>query len=218
MDVEASRDVLRPKDVRRIGGHRGRRRSRGEEPPVRPPELERAVGLSLHLVALLVDRAVVTATEQREVGERGRAALRPVADVMPLTERQSAAREAATPVPMVQRSPQRRGNRPRPGADLQQAAVGVVSHHHPAGVARQASRRFRGNARAVLEYGLARLIGVRQHRGIDVQHYLVALARTAGVEHLVKGRLRDQGERVGLLLGPLTGRHRGLVPGRTRTI
>jgi hypothetical protein len=74
-----------------------------------------------------------------------------------------------------------------PGADLQQAPVGVVSHQHSAGVARQASRRFRGNARAVIEYGLARLIRIRQHRGIDVHHYLVALARTAGVEPVGEG-------------------------------
>jgi hypothetical protein len=32
VDVEASRDVLRPEDVHRIGGHRGRRRNLGEGP------------------------------------------------------------------------------------------------------------------------------------------------------------------------------------------
>jgi hypothetical protein len=35
-----------------------------------------------------------------------------------------------------------------------------MTHHHPAGVARQAPGRFRGTARAVLEDGLARLIWV----------------------------------------------------------
>jgi hypothetical protein len=34
--------------------------------------------------------------------------------------------------------------------------------------------------RAVLEDGLAGLIGVREHRGIDVDDDLVSLARSAG--------------------------------------
>jgi len=98
--------------------------------------------LSIDLIALLVDRAVVPATEQREVRERGWAALRPVTDVMPLAEPEPAAREAATLVPVMERAPQRRGNRPGPGPDLDGAPVLVVPHHHAAGVARQAPRRF----------------------------------------------------------------------------
>jgi hypothetical protein len=69
---------------------------------------------------------------------------------------------------MVQRAPQRRRNRPRPNADFQHASVGVVPHDHAAGVARQALRRFRGNAHAVLEDGLAGLIRIGQHLGVDV--------------------------------------------------
>ena len=61
---------------------------------------------------------------------------------MPLAQREPAAREAAAAVPVVQRAPQRRGNGPGPGADLDDVAVGIVLHHHPAGVARQAARRF----------------------------------------------------------------------------
>ena len=87
MEAESLRVVLRPQGLDRIGGHRGRRRDLGQGPAVRPPEPKRAVGLSIDLIALLVDRAVVPATEQREVRERGWAALRPVTDVMPLAER-----------------------------------------------------------------------------------------------------------------------------------
>jgi len=101
---------------------------------------------------------------------------------------------------MVKRSPQGRGNRPRPSTNLQQAFIVVVAHHHPAGVARQAPGRFRGNARAVLEHGLARLIRIGQHLGIDVNYHLVALARGTGIE-VVKGRLREQGQCIGLMLG-----------------
>jgi hypothetical protein len=104
VDVEASRDVIGSKDVRRIRGDCNRERNVRNESTIRPPKLQRAVGLSLDLEALLVDRAVVTATEQREVRQRGRATLRPVADVMTLAERQAAAREAAATVSMMERS------------------------------------------------------------------------------------------------------------------
>jgi hypothetical protein len=205
VDVEVSRDVIRSEDVRRVGGHHRWRRDIRQRPPVRPPELERAVVLSIDPISLLVDRSMMPAAEQREVRERRRAALRPVAEVMTLAEWQSTAREATTAVPMVQRPPQRGRDRPGPGSDFHQAPVMIVAHHDPAGVARQPLRRFRGNAHSVLEDGLARLIGVRQHRSIDVHHDLVALARSAGVEPVMKGCLREQGEGVGLLLGHARG-------------
>ena len=68
----------------RISGHRSGRRDIRQDPTVRLPEPERAAGLSIDLVALLVHRAVVPPTEQREVRQRGRAALRPMPHVMPL--------------------------------------------------------------------------------------------------------------------------------------
>jgi hypothetical protein len=95
------RVVPHPESLDRIDGHRGRRRDLGQEPAIRPPELEYAVGVAIDLIALLMDRAVVPATEQSEVPERGWAALRPVTDVMPLAEREPAAREAAAAVPVV---------------------------------------------------------------------------------------------------------------------
>jgi len=131
-------------------------------------------------------RSVMPAAEEREIRERCRAAVRPVAEVMPLGEAATAARKPAAPVPMVEGAPQGGGNRPGPGTDLQQAPVVVVAHHHPARVARQALDRFLGNARAVLEHGVARLIRIGQHLGVDVDHHLVALTRGAGIE-VVKG-------------------------------
>ena len=99
-------------------------------------------------------------------------------------------------------APQRRGNRPRPGPDLHDAAVLVVPHHHAAGVARQAAGRFRGNARPALEDGLPGLVRVGQRGLVDVHHDLVPLARGARIEPVVQGRLREQGQRVRLLLSP----------------
>jgi len=136
------RVVLRPERLDWIGGHCGRRRDLGQRPAGRPSEPERAVGLSIDLVALLVDCAVVPTTQQREDRERGRAAVRPMLDVMALAEGHPAAREAAAVVPVMQRAPQRRRNRPGPRSNFHDAPVLVVPHHHAARVARQTPRRF----------------------------------------------------------------------------
>ena len=141
----------------RIGGHRGRRRHVGQRPAVRSPELERAVGLSLDLIALLVHRAVVPATEQREVRERRRARRAPSGGC-------DAPAPNGTPQPGKRQpwsrwcSARRNAGgivRVRAPTSTTRPSV-VVAHHHPARVARQALRRFRGNARAVLEHRLAR--------------------------------------------------------------
>jgi hypothetical protein len=105
---------------------------------------------------------------------------------------------------MVERSSQGGGNRPGPGTDLQQAPVFVMAHHHPARVARQAPGRFCGNARAVLEDRLARLIRIGQRLGVDVDHHLATLAWGARIEPVVQGRLREERQGIGLPLG-----HRG---------
>ncbi len=201
MNAEPLRLVPRPKSLDGIGGYRSGRRHLGQELPVRAPEPELAVGLSVHLVALLVNGAVVSTTEQREVRERGRAPVRPMPDVMPLAERKPAAGKAAAPVPVLERSPKGRRNGPGAGADLDHLAIRGVPHHHAARVARQAPGRFRGNVRPVLEDGLAGRVRVCQHRGLDMDDHLVALARGAGIDPVMEGRLREQGERVRLLLG-----------------
>ena len=124
---------------------------------------------------------------------------------------------------MVEGAAQRRWNRPRTSADLDDPAVGIVLHHHTARVARQPPGRFRGNVRARLfEDRLARLVRVRERRRIDVDDHLVSLARGAGIELVVQRRLGQQRERVGSLLGRhrrfrravarLLGRLRGVRP------
>ena len=100
---------------------------------------------------------------------------------MALAEADVAAGEAASTVAVLEGTPQSRGNRARPGGDLQPAALGVVAHDHPARVAREALRRFRGNANSVVQDGLAGVLGVGQHRGIHVNDHLVALAEGARV-------------------------------------
>src|SRR5256886_16811648 len=101
---------------------------------------------------------------------------------MALPEPDPAAREPATAVTVMERPPEGRRDRARSGRDLHDATIETVLHHHPAGLARQAPGRFRGNVCAILEDGLAGLVGIRESRGIDVDHHLVALCRGAGID------------------------------------
>ena len=63
---------------------------------------------------------------------------------------------------------------------------------------------------AIREDGLAGLIGIGERRGVDVDDHLVSLSWRARVDAVVEGRLRDEGERIGLLLGH-GGRLRGIA-------
>jgi hypothetical protein len=67
VETQSLRVVPRAKRSHRIRPYRGRRRDLGEGPTVRPSEAERAVGLVIHLVTLLVDRAMVPATQERRL-------------------------------------------------------------------------------------------------------------------------------------------------------
>src|SRR5215813_12934614 len=166
----------------------------GDDLAVRPTEAKLAIGLSLDVITLLVNGAMVATTEQGEVGERGGAAVGPVLDVMALAEASPTAGKTTAAVPVVECSADRRRNRAGPRADLQQMPVGVVAHHDPARVARQALRRSGRNAYAILEHRLAGLIGVGQHGGIDVDHDLIALARGTGIDPVVERGLGEQGQ------------------------
>jgi len=88
-----------------IPGHRNRQRHLRERVAVGSPEPERPVGPARDLKPLLVDGAVMPAAQQREIRQRGWAPMRPVAEMMPLAEADTAAGEPAAPVPMVERSP-----------------------------------------------------------------------------------------------------------------
>ena len=105
MQDEPLRIVPRSDGLHGIVGHLVRKRDLGENPPVRAAEPKLAVRLSIKPVALLVDRAVVPATEHREIGQRGGTALRPVTNVMALSEADPTAREGAATVAVVERPP-----------------------------------------------------------------------------------------------------------------
>jgi hypothetical protein len=105
VQVESLRFVPLSKDLHRIVRHLGRRRDLRQKPAVRPAEPKLAVRFSIELIALFMDSAVVAATQKGEIRKRRRAALGPVMDVVTLSEANSAAREAAAAVSVVERPP-----------------------------------------------------------------------------------------------------------------
>jgi len=70
------------------------------------------------LKPLLVDRAMMPATQQNQIREDGRSAVGPVIDVVALTEADATARKTIAAVAIVERPPQSRRNRAGSGADL----------------------------------------------------------------------------------------------------
>ena len=97
--------MARSEDLHGIAKPLGRSRDLGQDPAVGATEPKLAVRLSIELVALLVDGAMVPATEQGQIRERGWATLGPVTDVMSLADPNPAARETAAAVAVVERPP-----------------------------------------------------------------------------------------------------------------
>ena len=95
--------VSRPQELHCIARYFRRTRDLGQKSAIRATEPKLAVGLSLELVALLVNGAVVPTTEQGEIRERGGASLGPVTNVLALTEPEAAARETAAAVSVMER-------------------------------------------------------------------------------------------------------------------
>src|SRR5438105_13743305 len=102
MKAEPRRVVPCSETLDGIGGHRRRRRAFGQDPAVRPPEAELAVGRALHAVALFVDRAVVPTTQQGKVRQGRRASVCPVTNVMALAEADAAPGEATAAISMLE--------------------------------------------------------------------------------------------------------------------
>jgi hypothetical protein len=104
VETKAVRFVDHPESLDGLLRHRGRRRHLRQRPAIRPPESQRPVRPARDLITLLVHGPMMPTAEQREVRERGGPAVRPVAEMMTLPEADTTAGEAATPVPMVERS------------------------------------------------------------------------------------------------------------------
>ena len=103
--MKALRLVLRAELVHDIPAYRRQRWGCRQKRPIGLTELQLSVRLPLDLISLLVHRAVMPATQQSEIGERRRASLCPMPNVMTLAEAHSAARKATTVVAMLERTP-----------------------------------------------------------------------------------------------------------------
>ena len=122
----------------RVGRDRGRRGYVRQRISIGPHEFESAAWCSSDAMPFLVDRAMMATTEQHQVAERGGTALGPVLDVMAFTQAGAAPREAASPVAVQEGAPEGGRDGASAGPDLHCAAVSVVPHHHPAGIAGEA--------------------------------------------------------------------------------
>jgi len=109
---------------------------------------------------------------------------------------------------MVKCAPKRRGYCSSPGSDFHHPPILVGPHDHPARIAGQPLRRSRGNARSVLQRGLAGLGRIRQNGGVHMDDHLVPLPGRSGVELLMQRYLGEQGQGIRLLLRPGRGLHR----------
>jgi hypothetical protein len=69
------------------------------------PEDKLPVRVSFDLKPFFVDRAVMTPTQHREIRQLRRATVCPMLDVMALSKRPAAAREATAFVAMLKRAP-----------------------------------------------------------------------------------------------------------------
>ena len=113
-------------------------------------------------------------------------------DVMGLDESSLASREAADLIAMQQSPAQGWGNRARLSAHLDRDTLLVAPDPCAAGVTAESLRRFRGNVGAVSQ---SRFAGC-----VDLKDYVIALARGAGIQLVMQGRLGHQEQRVRSLL------------------
>jgi len=83
----------------------------------------------------LVNEAVVVTTQKQAVRKGGLPSDGPVANVVRLTEPAGAPREAASAIADLERTPERRGNRAGPAAEVQERTIRTTSDPDHAGIA-----------------------------------------------------------------------------------
>ena len=120
-----------------------RRWLRRQRHAVRAQEPELPGGVSYHLKALFVHRAVVEPAAQHQVLQPGLPAVGPVHDVVGVAVAGVAAGELALAAIAVQQGAAQGGrDRTRPAADLRHLAVGAVAQRHEGGIAGDAAGRL----------------------------------------------------------------------------
>ena len=147
---------------------------------------------------------VVAPAQEQKILEPRRATVGPVPHVMRIAAGDAAARKAASVVPGRQRAPDGWRDGAGPAANIEHRPVAGMAHDHGGGIARDTSRRFSGNADAVLQGGLAGFGSDCQRLGVDMDDDLIAVACRAAIEVGGQGALGEQSERVGPALPPDT--------------
>src|SRR4029453_4591805 len=125
-----------------ISGAKRRRGRIQQRLSVRPPEVNGAIDISCDSIPLLVNRPMVAPAEHHEIGERRRAALRPMPDVVSLAHPHAAAWKPTALVTMLERAPEGRRNRPGSRRHLHGPPVRAVAHEYAVGVTGESLRRF----------------------------------------------------------------------------
>jgi hypothetical protein len=129
-----------------------------------------------------MDAVMVLMAQIEQVLKLRFTAIRPVFDVMALSERHSAARPAARRVASVESASYCGRNRSSLSAHVEGTSALVVLHFDDARIAGDAAGRFRGNAGARLENRLAVRRGILENALVDVDHDLVPIAGLAWVQ------------------------------------
>ena len=155
------------------------------------------VGVSYHLKALFVHRAVVEPTAENQVLQPGLPAVGPVHDVVGVAAAGVAAGELALAAIAVQQGAAQGGrDRPRPATDVKHLAVGAVAQRHEGGIAGKAARSLPAQVQTA---GLLddRLTGVQvRWRGCTLAGAVVRLGRCRGNVRRGGGRLTGAGSRL----------------------
>jgi hypothetical protein len=103
-----------------------------------------------------------------------------------LAEADAAAWEATAAVAVFQGPTQRGRNGARAGAHFYHSTVLFVAHDDAGRVARQATRRLRGNVRATFEHRLAGRRRISQHRRIDMDDDLIPFAHRPRIDAVMQ--------------------------------
>ena len=137
------------------------------------------LGVPTEPEAALVQQPVMRGAEQNEVLLTRRASVDPMLHVVDVGEAGAASGKAAPTIASLERSPEPSGHSPRAAPDVADIAVAPVRHRLDRRVAREAPRRFRGNAGPVFELGAARVFVHPEGRRIHVEDDQVAVGAAA---------------------------------------
>jgi hypothetical protein len=140
---------------------------------------------------------MVEGTEEHQIRELGRPALRPMVDVMAVdVTLVRTAREPTTAITRLQGLTQGRRDTVGFTSDIERFALLVFKDRHDAGIASESPRGLGGNRRAILELAFARLIAF-QRLGIDMNDDLVLVASSERGHAVSDEALGHHRERIG---------------------